>query len=148
MTPIQFAAHQTAHGAYRGHLAEMAAYLGIGEQILRNKVNPEQEQARLSLDEAVRMMKKDGDLRILEAVAAEFGRSISGPQAKAESLVMATLNAAAECADVSRAVTDTMKDRRLTQAELAKDLQEIQQAHIALDVLKQTLIAEAEKQNS
>lgn len=143
MNQVEFAVHQTAHGSQRGFLAEMAKHLGIGEQVLRNKVNPEQEHARLYLDEAIRMMHKDGDLRILEAVAAEFGRSITGPCTKNGSVLMAMLSANAEHGDVSRAVADALADRVITQAELAALRLEIEQARKALCVLEQTLISEA-----
>lgn len=143
MTPIEFAVHQTAHGDHRGFLAEMAKYLGLGEQVLRNKVNPEQEQAKLSLDEAVRMMRKDGDLRILYAIAADLGVSIGQPQVDApKSLMMAVLNADAEHGDVTRTVADAMKDKRWTQPEKAEAMKQIREARAALDALEQAVIAE------
>lgn len=143
MTPIEFAAHQTAHGDHRGFLAEMAKYLGLGEQVLRNKVNPEQEQAKLSLDEAVRMMRKDGDLRILYAVAAEFGVPIGQQRGDTpKSLMMAVLNADAEHGDVTRTVADAMKDRRWTQPEKAEAMKQIREARAALDELELAVIVE------
>lgn len=141
MNPIEFAAHQTAHGAHRGDLPEMAKYLGMGEQVLRNKVNPEQE-AKLSLDEAVRMMRKGGDLRILEAVAAEFGRTVSQPLSSSpSSLMMAMMDAAAEHGDVMRAVADGVADGRWTLAEVSEVRQQIKEDRIALDQLEQAILA-------
>lgn len=142
MTPIEFAAHQTAHGSYRGFLGEMAEYLGLGEQQLRNKVNPEQE-AKLALDEAVRMMRKDGDLSILYAVAAEFNVPIGQQQVDTpKSLMMAVLNADAEHGDVTRTVADAMKDKHWTQAEKAEAMKQIREARAALDELEMAVIAE------
>lgn len=140
---IEWAAHQTAHGERRGFLEEMATHLGIGAQLLRNKVNPEQETNKLTLDEAVRMMRKDGDLRILYAVAAEFGVPVGSPSVeKPKSLVLAVLNADAEHGDVTRAVADAMADKRWTQAEKAEVLKQIREARAALDEVEQAVLAE------
>lgn len=143
MNHIEFAAHKTAHGESRGHLPEMAKYLGMGEQVLRNKVNPEQEQAKLSLDESVRMMRKEGDLSILYAIAAEFNVPVGPPSVdKPKSLMMAVLTADAEHGDVTRTVADAMSDRRWTQAEKAEAIKQIREARAALDALEQAVIAE------
>lgn len=142
MNPIEFAAHQTAHGLHRGDLPEMAKYLGMGEQVLRNKVNPEQE-AKLSLDEAVRMMRKSGDMRILEAIAADFGMSLSKPViGSPKALMTAMIDAAAEHGDVMRAVADGVADGRWTLAEVAEVRKQIMEERGALDRLEQAVLAE------
>jgi hypothetical protein len=143
MDHIEFAVHATAHGNSTGHLPAMAKYLGLKEQVLRNKVNPEQEQANIRLDEAIRMMRKDGDLRILYAIAAEFKVQVKAPVAdKPKSLMMAVLTADAEHGDVTRTVADAISDRRWTQAEKAEAMKQIREARAALDALEQAVIAE------
>lgn len=144
MNQVEFAVHQTAHGTRRGDLADMAKYLGIGEQVLRNKVNPEQEQSRLYFDEFIRMMRKDGDLRILYAIAAEFGCTLAPPGCKVTpTVVNALLEANADNGDLTREVVDAMADGKITQAELARTRERINVARTALDGLEQSLIAKA-----
>ena len=147
MNQIEFAVHQTAHEA-AGGVAALAKSIGVGEQVFRNKVNPYQDTHKLSLNEAVAMMHSTGDVRILEAVAADLGCSLAQPSPAAQSLVVAIISADAEHGDVARAVADAIEDKRITQAEAAAIRKEISEARHALDVLEQTLILELSKPHS
>lgn len=143
MNQIEMAVHQTAHEA-QGGLIGMARDIGIGEQVLRNKVNPYQDTHKLGLYEAIAMMRRDGDLRILSAIAAEFGRTLNEPVARSpRTLVLEMLAADAEHGDVTRRVSDALADGRITAAEASAIRKEIGEAHVELDLLEQAIIKEA-----
>lgn len=145
MNQIELAVHQTAHEA-QGGLMGMARDIGIGEQVLRNKVNPYQDTHKLGLYEAVAMMRRDGDLRILDAMEAEFGRVfVRKVDGSPRSLVLEMLAADAEHSDVTRKVVDAMADGRLTVFEAADIRKEIGEARAELDLLEQAIIQEASK---
>lgn len=145
MNQLELAVHQTAHEA-EGGLRALALDIGMGEQVLRNKVNPYQDTHKLSLHEAQAMMRRTSDLRILEAQAAEFGRTINNPLARTpRALVLEMLAADAEHGDVTRRVMDAIADGKITAAEAASIRKEIQDARLELDLLEQAVIVEAGK---
>lgn len=65
------AAYRTVHEGKGGAVA-IADGVGIGKQVLVNKVNPNNSSHRLTLEEAVSLMKFTGDFQILHALAHEF----------------------------------------------------------------------------
>lgn len=66
------AAYATVHD-YPGGAAEVAEGLGIGKQVLINKVNPQNTTHHLTLGEAERLIQFTQDMRILHALADEVG---------------------------------------------------------------------------
>lgn len=66
------AAHALVH-SYPGGAPALAPRVGMGAQVLINKVNPTNENNHLRLDEAVRLESISGDHRILFAHAATLG---------------------------------------------------------------------------
>ena len=66
------AAYDTFHSFKEGTEA-LAQQMGIGKQVLINKLNPNNTTHHLTLDEAVRLMHGTGDVRLIHALAAEFG---------------------------------------------------------------------------
>lgn len=145
MNQIEMAVHQTAHEA-QGGLIGMARDIGIGEQVLRNKVNPYQDTHKLGLYEAIAMMRRDGDLRILSAIAAEFGRTLNVPVTRtARTVVLEMLSESAAQGDVARKVADALADGRITAAEASEIRSDITEAHSELDLLEQAIIKEARK---
>lgn len=145
MNQIEMAVHQTAHEA-PGGLIGMARDIGIGEQVLRNKVNPYQDTHKLGLYEAIAMMRRDGDLRILNAIAAEFGRTINEHVVRtSRTVVLEMLAESAAQGDVARKVADALGDGRITAAEASAIRKDITEARAGLDLLEQAIIKEARK---
>lgn len=68
---VMEAAYRTVHEA-SGGAAAVAEGIGMGKQVLVNKVNPNNHSHHLALEEAVRLMEFTGDTQILHAVAQEF----------------------------------------------------------------------------
>lgn len=65
------AAYRTVHNSEGGAQA-VADGVGIGKQVLVNKVNPNSGSHHLTLEEAVKVMKFTGDIQMLHAIAQEF----------------------------------------------------------------------------
>lgn len=81
------AAYATVHNKGAEDTALIAEKMGIGKQVLVNKLNTNTSHKthHLSLMEAIRLMKVTHDLRILHAMAAEFGGIyIPRPESMAE----------------------------------------------------------------
>lgn len=58
---------------YKGGAESLAPRMGTTANVLRNKVNPNNDTHHLRLDEAVEMMALSGDAQILHAMADELG---------------------------------------------------------------------------
>lgn len=139
MDQLDIAIHGTAHDA-TGGLDALARCMGVGAQVLRNKVCPTTDTHKLSLREAVAMMDATDDDRILHALAMMRGYTLARralPDAK--SIVAAVLAADAEHGDVSREIQDALADGKLTEAEKAAIAHQIQAAQLALDALNSTV---------
>lgn len=65
------AAYRTVHESPGGATA-VAEGIGIGKQVLVNKVNPNNSSHHLGLGEAVKLMEFTGDIQILHALAQGF----------------------------------------------------------------------------
>src|SRR4051812_31871314 len=68
---VAHAAYDTVH-EHEGGAAAVAARIGVGRQVLVNKLNPQNTTHHLTLDEAVRLIKVTGDFRLMHALADEF----------------------------------------------------------------------------
>lgn len=66
------AAYQTAHSFAEG-TEVLAQKMGIGKQVLTNKLNANNTTHHLTLEESVRLMRVTGDVRLLHALSDEFG---------------------------------------------------------------------------
>jgi ribosomal protein S3AE len=128
MDQIDVAIHQTVHESDIS-AKEIAQQLGMSHQVLINKANPTSEFHKLSLREALAIMKITGSTSIHEAVGLELGLHSMRPDiAEPKSLMDAMLTVVSECGDVSRAVKDAMEDGRLTAREKAEMQREINEA--------------------
>lgn len=76
--PVERAAYETVHGfvdrrtGARGAVA-LAPKIGMTANALSNRVNPEQEHAKLGLSESIQVQVAAGDYRILHAYASVLG---------------------------------------------------------------------------
>ena len=139
MDQLDIAIHQTAHGT-QGGLDTLARKMGLGAQVLRNKVCPTTESHKLTLREALVIMEITGDDRILEVMAEQRGYTLERKALPdATSIVSAVLTADAEHGDVSREIMAAIADGKLTEAERATISKQIHDAHQALDVLNSTV---------
>lgn len=139
MDQLDIAIHQTAHDA-PGGLEALARTMGLGAQVLRNKVCPTTDTHKLSLREAVAMMDATGDDRILHVIADMRGYSLERRALPdAASIVQAVLSAGSEQGDVSKAIQEALADGKLTEREKAKIAQEIREAQRTLDALNSTV---------
>lgn len=65
------AAYRTVHESPGGASA-VADGIGIGKQVLVNKLNPNNNSHHLGLEEAIKLMEFTGDIQILHALAQGF----------------------------------------------------------------------------
>lgn len=139
MDQLDIAIHQTAHDAHGG-LPALARKIGIGEQVLRNKVCSTTDTHKLNIREMVAMMDATNDDRILEVIAGMRGYTLARKALPdAQSIVAAVLAADAEHGDISREIQDALADGRLTEAEKASIAKQIIEARKSLDVLNSTV---------
>lgn len=140
MDQLDIAIHQTAHDAHGG-LDALARKIGMGAQVLRNKVCPTTDTHKLSLREAVAMMDATDDDRILSVLADLRGYVLERKALPdAQSIVAAVLSADAEHGDVSRAIHDALSDGKLTEQEKAAISRQIREAQQTLDALNSTVL--------
>lgn len=140
MDQLDIAIHQTAHDA-PGGLNALARKIGMGEQVLRNKVCPTTDTHKLSLREAVAMMDAADDDSILAVLAGMRGYTLERQALPdAQSIVAAVLSADAEHGDISREIQAALADGKLTEHERAAISQQIRDAHQALDALNSTVL--------
>lgn len=137
---LDIAIHQTAHDA-PGGLNALARKMGLGEQVLRNKVCPTTDTHKLSLREAVAMMDAADDDRILAVLAAMRGYALERRALPdAQSIVAAVLSADAEHGDISREIQAALADGKITEHEKAAIARQIRDAHQSLDALNATVL--------
>jgi hypothetical protein len=117
----------TAHAVateYEGGCESLAPRLGIGAQVLRNKVNPNTKTHHLTLDEAVRMSVLARDRRIVEAFARELGLvciEIPEPENCADADVIELMAKTWETnGDIGREVNAIFADGRVEQHEIPR----------------------------
>lgn len=117
----------TAHAVateYDGGCESLAPRLGIGAQVLRNKVNPNTKTHHLTLDEAVRMSVLTKDRRIVEAFARELGLvciEIPLPENCADADVIELMAQTWETnGDIGREVNAIFADGRVEQREVQR----------------------------
>ena len=140
MDQLDIVIHQTAHDA-PGGLDALARKMGVGAQVLRNKVCPTTDTPKLSLREALAMMDATNDDRILHVLASLRGYTLERKALPdASSVFAAVLSASPEHGDVSRAIQDALSDGKMTAAEKAAISQQIHEAHQTLDALNSTVM--------
>lgn len=118
---VQDAAYHVVHD-YEGGAHALAARLGTTGATLGNKVRPNYERNKLSLDDAVQITDFANDDRILYAWAAHRGLSIidKRPEACSSPLSLFTciLDVTQGQGDVAKAIADAIADGRITPNEL------------------------------
>lgn len=145
MDQLDIAIHNTAHNA-KGGLERLAAHMGIGAQVLRNKCNPNTDTHKLSLREAMAMMHTSGDAAILGVMADMLGYSVTQKDCPTTAnLMQAVLHAMTEHGDVTRAVDEALADDVITPREEARIRKEISELQTALMELLAAVTAMAKR---
>lgn len=124
---------ETAGGAKR-----VAEKMGVGHQVLLNKVNPNNKTHHLNLAETVKMMQVTGDTRILEALANEFGGlyvPLAIPSSVSPNLVGDLATMSAEFGALMREVAEDLADGAISDNELEDVEREAGNLRTALAVL-------------
>lgn len=140
MDQLDLAVHNTAHNG-GDELSVLAKKIGVGEQVLRNKCNPNAEFHKLSLREALALMIHSSNTEILEVLAAELGcRVYAAPDdCLPGDLISAVLAATAEQGDVSSAIQEALSDNIISLEEEARINREISEAIDSLHKLKRVV---------
>jgi hypothetical protein len=122
------AAYALGHD-YAGGAHALGPRLGMTGKMLANKLNPNDTNHKLTLDEAQRMQALTGDHRILHAMADELGYvAIPAPTICDEDVNHAMARMCSEFSDYMRKASDSMADGRVTTNErkgLERELSEL-----------------------
>lgn len=129
MSSLDNAAWAIVH-ATRDSARDIAERTGIRQQVLVNKVNPNNDRNHLMLSEALAIQKAAGDFRILQVMADELGHvCIPKPSlACDDDVAHAIACMCAEFGDYLREVDTSLQDGRVTpneQKRLDKELAEL-----------------------
>ena len=140
MDQIDIAVHDTLHNSGM-EPKKIADNMGMGHQILLNKANPNSEFHKLTLREAIGLMKITGSTRILDAMAAELG--VDKPTQEKlpiPGVLEAVLVATAEHGDVVNVIRQSLADGRFTLREKESCQKEIGEAMEALSILQPAVV--------
>ena len=139
MDKLDLIVYETAHDAEE-NLSSIADKMDLSQQILINKVNYNNDNNKLSLKEAVALMKVTGDTSILKELAWEFGfRLVSVDKTPEQNLLAAIVNVAADHGKVHQTIESAFLDKRITPRELSQITQEINDAVEAYHALQSTI---------
>ena len=118
MDQLAIAIRNTAK-SLAGGLTALASRMGIGEQVLRNKCNPNSDRHKLSLREAQGMMLQTGNLEILQTLAAEHNHAVVPILQPDDTscLVSAVLRTIAEHGSVQKEIVSAWADKKITPRE-------------------------------
>ncbi len=139
MDKLDLVIYETAHNSSEG-LSKLAEKMKIGQQVLINKVNYNNENNKLSLRESISMMQQTNDVSILKEIAWLFGYKITPVDQTAEqSLLSAIVNVSADHGKVHQTIEAAFLDKKITPRELQQITQEINEAIDAYHTLQSTI---------
>ena len=137
MSHLNQAMHDLVHKSVMS-AKEISDALGIGRQVLTNKVNPNHTFNKLSVHELHAIQILTGNDVVLRAMQAEFVLSIMAEAPP--SIVEAMISQGKECGDVFAAVQNALADNKLTDYECSDILKEIREAIRSLEITEQAVI--------
>ncbi len=133
------AAYATVHYDGAEDTSVIAERMGLGKQVLLNKVNVNNTTHHLTLLEAVKLMQVTNDFRILSALAAEFGGIyVPRPQAlnvSADQLIGDISNMSLKFGTLIQEVAKDIVDSRITPNEMKSIEKQANDLRVALEVL-------------
>ena len=119
---------------------DLARKMGCSHVALLQRANPNTPDHRMNVEQLFQVLLHSGDMRPLQALAAEFGFELEAKeQPERKNLVGALMDAAAEFADVTRATHDALEDGRVSSFEKERIRKEIAEVRQAMDVLEQSV---------
>ena len=139
MEDLEWAIHQTVHKR-RGFSKQVADHLGMSQQVLLNKVNPEICSSHVQVAEAVKMMQFTRDLTILEVMAEMLDcKVVKVDKPRAVPLMSALLGVVKEHGDIGDAISDATCDGVISEIEERHIIQQIKEEREALDKLEASI---------
>lgn len=142
---------RSAVAGFDGGAEALSLHVGVGAQVLRNKLNPNNDRHHLSLAEAVRVVHATSELGVVHAFAEEFGGifiPLSQNGDARTSAVLADISAmSAGFGDLIREVASDISDGILTRNEMRRIQDEAMGLRRALGQLMADLEAMQEKSN-
>ncbi len=118
---------------------DLARKMGCSHVALLQRANPNNPDHRMNVEQLFQVLVHSGDMRPLQALAAEFGFDLTPKQQQPRKhLLAAFMDATAEFADVTRATHDALEDGRVSSFEKDRIRKEIVEARSALDLLEQS----------
>lgn len=119
--------------------ARLAPMMGLSQVALLQRANPDNDAHKLTINHLFQILLHTGDMRPLAALAGEFGFDLVQREvAPADCLMQATLGAASEAADVTKAAIEALEDGVVTRMEVARLEREADEAKQKIDVVVAT----------
>lgn len=119
--------------------ARLASMMGLSQVSLLQRANPDNDAHKLTINHLFQILLHTGDMRPLAALAGEFGFDLVQREvAPADCLMQATLGAASEAADVTKAAIEALEDGVVTRMEVARLEREAEEAKQKIDVVVAT----------
>jgi len=138
-TKLNEVIHDTAHEA-EGGIETLAKQLKMKAQVLRNKVNQNNDQNKLTIYETIMLMKMTDDTRVLDEIAWLMGFQLRRIEPVSEvSLLSAIVNTSADHGRVHQTIEDAVLDQIISRREMNQISQEIHDAIDALQNLHSTI---------
>lgn len=142
------AAYRTVHESLGG-AAAVSDGIGIGKQVLVNKVNPNNNSHHLGLEEAVKLMKFTSDIQILHALAQEFSGIFVPlgeiPSASDNAVITDISEMSVKFGRLVQEVVEDAKDGEITSTELNRIEGEAMRLRTTLEALLSHVRAMHEK---
>lgn len=138
MRHIERAIHDTVMHSPEMTCEEIAARLGRGAQVLRNKANPDQEGHIMGYMEMVAIMAMTGDYSAHRATG-DYLASLKPASTNQKPLIQIVLDACKEHGDVVACVQKALGDGRFTLREKGDCAREIDEAIAMLTELRQAV---------
>ncbi|MDW5417728.1 phage regulatory CII family protein [Iodobacter sp. CM08] len=131
---VEDAAYHCAH-AYPGGVESLAPRMGIGAQVLRNKLNPNTNSHKLTLAEADLLIGITGDKSVLHALAMTHGMVcvplLADGQYACDTTVLEMVTRLWRLGgQVGTAVDETLEDHRVESGEVQKVREKVY-SHVA-----------------
>ena len=131
--------HSSAHKA-QGGLERLAKTMGLNAQSLRNKVNPVNDVAKLSVAEWRSLLMITNDITSLTVLCNDLGfRLVEVDGAGKDNLLTCMLNLNKESGDVAAAIQEALADGKISLSEKVKILKEIDEQKKAVNKLERSL---------
>lgn len=134
--------HSTAQEKAHGGIEKLADKLGVRPQVLRNKVNPNNLQNKLTIYEAIKLMQLTGDSKILDEIAWMLNFELTAINVNDKTtLLNAIVTASADHGKVHQTIEKAVLDKVITRAEMESISEEINEAIDALQTLHKVIEA-------